>query len=354
VIPQGELARFAKKVAIVIAFGILLGVLWLARHVLILIFIAAIVASGIAPAVQRVRISVRFFFHHNVRRGTAIAIVYFPFVALVLLIVLVVVPQLIAETRSLGAQLPVLIEQNVIAPLARWVPMSAVREYLHNGIHIPASNLFGVVRLTATVIASFVAVMFMIVYMLIDAARLRNLLLLLFRPEVRAERQRVLRRIARRLSSWLSGQLILSALMGIAIFITMLLLRLPYALPLAIMAMFGEMVPVLGPIVATAPVLAIAILHSKWQFWSMLIIAVVLQKMENFIIAPRVMGRKVRISPLAVFIAFMIGGALLGIIGALLAVPVAAILQVGFDEVFVARRERRQNAVRAGTLVRRV
>ena len=351
--PQGELALFAKKVAVVIGFGILLGVLWFARHVVILVFISAIIAAGISPVVQRVRIAVRFFFHRNIRRGTAVAIVYFPFVALVLLFVLVVVPQLIAETRSLSAQLPKLVEQNILTPLAHWLPTSTIREYLRGGIHVPLANVFIAVRLTATVIASFVAVLFMIVYMLMDAERLRNLLLLFFRPEVRAERRRVLTSIARRLSAWLSGQLILSLLMGVAIFITMLALRLPYALPLAIMAMFGEMIPVLGPIVATAPVLAIAILHSTWQFWSMLIIAVVLQKLENFIVAPRVMGRKVRMSPLAVFVAFMIGGTLLGVVGAILAVPVAAIIQVGFDEVFVARRERRQDADRAGTLVRR-
>lgn len=350
---EGELAVFAKKVAVVIAFGILLGILWLARHVLLLIFISAVIAAGISPAVQRVRIAFRFYFHRTIRRGAAVAIVYFPFVLLVLLIALVVVPQLINETRSLGAQLPQLIEQNILTPLGRWLPMGAVRGYLHDGIRVPRSNVFGVARLTATVIASFVAVLFMIAYMLMDAVRLRNLLLLFFRPEVRAERQRVLTRIARRLNSWLSGQLILSALMGSAVFVALLLLRLPYALPLAILAMVGEMVPVLGPIVAITPALAIALLHSSWQFWSVLILAVVLQKVENFIVVPRVMSRRVRLSPLAVFVAFMIGGTLLGVIGALLAVPVAAIVQVGFDEVFVARRERRQDADRAGTLVRR-
>lgn len=352
--PEGELALFAKKVAVVIGFGLLLGVCWFARHVLILIFIAAVIAAGIAPAVQRVRIAVRFYLHRTIPRGAAIAIVYFPFVLLVLLLALVVVPQLISETRSLGAQLPVLIEQNILTPLQRWLPMGQVRNYLHSGMHVPPSNVFGVVRVTATVIASFVAVLFMIVYMLIDAARLRNLMLLLFRPEVRAERQRVLTRISRRLSSWLMGQLILSSMMGGAIFVALLVLRLPYALPLAILAMIGETVPVLGPIVATAPALAIAILHSKWQFWSVLILAVVLQKIENFVVAPRVMSRKVKMSPLAVFIAFMIGGTLLGVIGALLAVPVAAIVQVAFDEVFVKRRERRLDAERSGTLIRRV
>ena len=350
---DGELELFAKKVAIVVACGIALGVLWFARHVLILIFIAAIIAAGITPAVQRVRVAVRFYFHRNIRRGTAVAIVYFPFVLLMLVLLIVVVPQLVFETRSLGAQLPALIEQNILTPLEHFVPVAPIRAYLHDGIRVPPSNVFGVVRVTATVVASFVAVLFMIVYMLIDAERLRNLVLLIFRPEVRADRQRVLTRIARRLTSWLSGQLILSAMMGGAIFISLLLLRIPYALPLAILAMLGETVPVLGPIVATAPALAIAILHSRWQFWSVLILAVVLQKIENFLIVPRVMSRKVRISPLAVFIAFMIGGALLGVIGALLAVPVAAIVQVAFDEAFVARRERRQDADRSGTLVRR-
>jgi len=351
--PHGELELFAKKVGIVVAWIIAAGILWLARHVLILIFIAAIVAAGIAPAVQRVRIAVRFYFHRTIRRGTAVAIVYFPFVLLVLVIVIIVVPQLVSETRSLGAQLPALIEQNILTPLEHFLPVAAIRTYLHDGIRVPASNVFGVVRVTATVVASFIAVLFMIVYMLIDAERLRNLLLLIFRPDVRADRQRVLTRIARRLTSWLSGQLILSAIMGGAIFVSLLLLRIPYALPLAILAMLGEMVPVLGPIVATTPALAIAILHSPWQFWSVLILAIVLQKIENFFIVPRVMSRKVRISPLAVFIAFMIGGALLGVIGALLAVPVAAIAHVAFDEVFVARRERRLDKDRSGTLVRR-
>jgi len=351
---HGELLFFAKKVAVVVAFGIALGILWLARDVVVLVFIAAAIAAGIAPAVQRVRIAVRFYFHRTIRRGMAVAIVYFPFVLLVLIVLIIVVPQLIYETRSLSAQLPMLVERNILTPLERWLPMAAVRTYLHGGIHIPTSNLVVAVRLTATVIASFVAVLFMIAYMLMDAERLRNLLLLLFRPEVRAERHRVLTRMSRRLSAWLSGQLLLSSIMGAAIFVALLVLRIPYALPLAILAMIGETVPVLGPIVAIAPALAVAILQSRWQFWSVLILAVVLQKIENFFIVPRVMSRRVRISPLAVFIAFMIGGTILGVVGALLAVPVAAILQVAFDEVFVARRERRQDVDRAGTLVRRV
>lgn len=163
----------------------------------------------------------------------------------------------------------------------------------------------------------------------------------------------MLMRVAKRMSSWLSGQLLLSAIIGVSTFVGLVALRIPYALPLAIVAMVGELIPVIGPTVGAIPVLAIAMLQSPWQFWSYLVFAILLQKAENLFIVPRVMSKKVSISPLAVFIAFLIGGSLLGIIGAIMALPVAAIVQVAFDEAFVQRRERRQDLERSGTLLRK-
>ncbi|MGZ4808576.1 MAG: AI-2E family transporter [Thermoanaerobaculia bacterium] len=350
----GELELFARKVIVVVAFALALILLWAVRDVLILVFIAAILAAGISPAVHRVRLLGRFWFHRNIPRGTAALIVYFPFLILVLSLAIFLVPRLVTEMHSLGAQLPALIETNIVAPLERYLPMGPVREYLGKGLVVPRTHVFIYVKSAATVIASFIAVLFMIVYMLIDATRLRNFFLLLYPPEVRADRRRMLSRMGRRMSSWLSAQIILSAIIGVATFAGLLILRIPFALPLAILATIGEMVPVIGPIVGTAPALAIAILHSRWQFWSVLVMVLVLQKLENLFIAPRVMSRKVSISPLAVFIAFMVGASLLGILGAILAVPVAAMVQVTFEEAFVARRERRQDQERAGTLRRRV
>ncbi|MEK6371401.1 MAG: AI-2E family transporter [Acidobacteriota bacterium] len=349
-----ELKFFAIRILIIVAFAVGLALLWAVRDVLILIAIAAVLAAGIAPAVQRVRIIGRHWFHRNIPRGTAVLIVYFPFLFLVIILLVVMVPRLIDDTRALSAQLPAMIEHNVLTPLEKYVPMRAIREYLRGGIALPKASVFLYVRSAATAIASFVAVLFMVVYMLIDAHRLRNLFLLLYPPEVRAERRRTVTRMGRRMSSWLAGQLLLSAMMGGAIFVLMIALRLPYALPLALFATLGEMVPVIGPILGTAPALAIAILHSPWQFWSLLAAAIVLQKLENLIVAPRVMSRKVNISPLAAFIAFMMGAALLGIVGAIIAIPTAAIIQVAFEEMFVQHRERRHDLERAGTLLKRV
>jgi predicted PurR-regulated permease PerM len=345
-----DLYLFAQKAGIIVAFALLLLLLWAVRDVLILIFIAAVLAAGISPAVHRVRVLGRHRLRRNIHRGMAVVIVYFPFLLAVILLAVLMAPRLIDETRALNAQLPALIEHNLLTPLQHYLPVGRARELLRDGVTVPQELVFGYVRSAATVIASFVAVLFMVVYMLIDAHRLRNMVLLLYPEDVRGERRQTMNRMARRMSSWLSAQLILSGIMGVTMFTVMLVLRIPYALPLALFATLGEMVPVIGPIVGFAPALAIAILHSRWQFWSVLAAAIVMQKVENFIIAPRVMSRKVSISPLSAFIAFMIGASLLGIVGALMAIPVAAILQVAFEEMFVGRRERRQDVLRAGTL----
>jgi predicted PurR-regulated permease PerM len=350
----GELEQFTKKVGIVVAVAILLILLWQVRAVLILVFIAAALAAGISPAVHRVRVRWRFWFHRPLERGKAVLIVYLPFLLLVVTLAVVLVPRFVADWRGLSTQLPALIETNIIKPLEKYVPMSAVRDALRDGPQVPEGRMFGYVKSAATVVGAIIAILFMVAYMLVDAQRLRNLILLIYPADVRAERRQTLNRIGARMSFWLSGQLILAATIAATTFVVLLVLRIPYALPLALLAGVGEMVPVIGPILGAVPALAIALLHSRWQFWSVLIFAILLQKFENLFIAPRVMSSKIDVSPLTIFIAFMMGASLLGIVGAIMAIPVAAILKVAFDEAFVARRERRQDVDRAGTLLRRV
>jgi predicted PurR-regulated permease PerM len=154
------------------------------------------------------------------------------------------------------------------------------------------------------------------------------------------------------MSYWLSAQLILALIIGAATFVALMILRIPYAVPLAMLATIGELVPVIGPIVGAVPSLIVALFQSRWQFWAVLAMAIVLQKTENLLLVPRLMSRHVMISPLVVFVAFMIGGSLLGILGAVLAIPIAAIAQVTFEEAFIIPRERRQGSSRRGALLR--
>lgn len=351
--PRSELELFTRKAMIVVGIAAAVSVLWFARDALLLVFIAAVLAAGISPVVRRVRILWRYNFRRKLSRGTAVMIVYLPFLVTVLVVGIVVVPRFIHDMRELGDKLPLLVDENVLRPLeSRGVPVNVIREELRNA-EMPRSRVFAYMRNAAAAIASVFAVLFMVAYMLIDAERLRNLFLLIYPPEVRGRRRTALMRVAKRMSGWLSAQLLLSAIIGVATFIGLVLLQVPYALPLAIIAAIGELIPAIGPTVGAIPALIIALLNSPWQFWSVLVFAFVLQKLENYLIVPRVMAKKVSISPLAVFIAFLIGASLLGIIGAIMAIPVAAIAQVAFDEAFVKRRERRQDLDRAGTLLRK-
>src|SRR5438552_15454294 len=210
---QRDLQLFGRKVLIVAAALIALALLWAVRGVLILIALAAVLATGIAPVVQRVRILVRHFLHRHSSRGAAVLIVYFPFLVVAVVLLVIMVPRLVDDTRALSAQLPALIEHNVLKPLQRYVPGRALHEILRGGVSLPPASVLFYVRSVATAIGSFVAILFMVVYMLIDAHRLRSIILLFYPPEVRARRRRTLTRMARRMSSWLSGQLILSAMM---------------------------------------------------------------------------------------------------------------------------------------------
>src|SRR5919206_913744 len=92
---RDELRVFAGKVFVVAGVAVLLAILWAARHVLFLVFVAAVLAAGIAPAVHRVRVVGRHLLHRNIPRGAAVLIVYFPFVVVLLALLLILVPRLI-------------------------------------------------------------------------------------------------------------------------------------------------------------------------------------------------------------------------------------------------------------------
>ena len=250
---RSELELFTGKVLIVVGIAALCAILWLAREALLLVFIAAVLAAGIAPAVRRVRILWRFNFRRKVSRGTAVMIVYLPFLALVLVIGLLIVPRFIADSQSLGERLPEIIERNILTPLEPYVPVDVIRAELRDGVEVPRSRVFAYMRTASAAIASVFAVLFMVVYMLIDADRLRNLFLLVYPPAVRGRRRRTLIRIGKRMSGWLSAQLVLCAIIGIATFIGLTLLQIPYALPLALIAAVGELIPVIGPTVGAVP-----------------------------------------------------------------------------------------------------
>lgn len=341
-----QLRIFAKKVGIVL----LLVVLWQIREIVILLLISGILAAGIAPAVARMRVLARLYFHRRIARSTAVLLVYLPILLATTILLFFGLPFLLEQSRSLVSDLPRLLDERVFTPLEQYIPMDDFRAMVRR----PAANddqpVVTYVRGAATVVASAIAVLFIVFYMLIDAERLRNFFLIAFPSQERAERKVLVRRMGRRMSAWLAAQLLLALIIGAATFVTLLILRIPYALPLAFLAAIGEMIPIVGPILGAIPALAVALFQSPAQFWWLLVAVVVIQQIENLVLVPRLMGNQLHVSPLAIFVAFLIGTSLLGIVGAILAAPMAAAAQLLIDQAYVAPRERRQQADRPGAI----
>ena len=109
--------------------------------------------------------------------------------------------------------------------------------------------------------------------------------------------------------------------------------RVPFFYVLALISGIGELIPVVGPILAAIPALAIAATVSLKKVLFVLIFFFLQQQFENHVLVPKVMSRQVGVSPVTVIVALLIGGKLLGIVGAILAVPTAAILQVVASEL---------------------
>ncbi len=202
--------------------------------------------------------------------------VYLPFFVITALILVFGVPFVLEQSRKLLADLPRLLEERILTPLEKYVPLDGFRSLLPGKRPAAADGQPVVtdVKGAATFIASSIAVLFVIFYMLIDAQRLRNLFLLGFPSEDRSVKKALVVRMGRRMSAWLSAQLLLAGVIAGVTFVVLLALRIPYALPLALMAGIGEMIPVVGLIVGAIPALAVALFQSPWQFWSLLVAVV--------------------------------------------------------------------------------
>jgi predicted PurR-regulated permease PerM len=184
----------------------------------------------------------------------------------------------------------------------------------------------------------FVTILILTFYFLVEGWRMRERLLWLFPRSKRARVDAASRDITVKISAWLGGQLLLGAIIGLTSAIGLWLLGVPFFYVLALIAGIGEMIPIVGPILAAIPAVAVASSISLKKALFVIIFFVLQQQFENHVLVPKVMQRQVGISAVTVIVALLIGGKLLGIAGAILAVPTAAILQVILTE-FLDRDE---------------
>jgi len=143
---------------------------------------------------------------------------------------------------------------------------------------------------------------------------------------------RFIRIVDERLGSWVRGQLILMLVIGSVTLIGLIVVGMPYAIPLATIAGMLELIPIVGPLIAVIPAVLIAMSISPVMVVTILVMYILIQQLENNIIVPRIMNSAVGLDPLLVMITILIGARLAYVWGALLAVPVTAIILIIYKE----------------------
>ena len=320
-------------------------VLWAAyqaRGVLLLLYISILFAIGFSPVVRLIERQRLLRVDSRVPRWVAILILYVLIIGAFVSVGFMVVPPLIEQARALWDALPDMLQRGQeylvrVGIIDRPITLrQAVEQAEGAGTDAVGRVVSGVLGFVGGIFG-LLTILILTFYLLVESESLFEAFVRLFPRPARARVAVVSRHITIKVSAWLTGQLVLAAVIGISAAIGLGLMRVPYFYVLALIAGIGEMIPVIGPLLAAIPAIAVAATVSPAKVLGVIIFFVVQQQFENHVLVPKVMERQVGVSPVIVIVALLIGGSLLGIVGAILAVPTAAIFQVIFQELQAER-----------------
>jgi predicted PurR-regulated permease PerM len=315
-----------------------LFLLWILQGILLLIIASFVLAIGFQPAIA-------WFERRGMRRGLGLALVLMGFLLVFGGLFALAVPLIISQVAEMLEQLPALIERLQAGDglVARIAGMIDVEQITAEGTSDPMAAV-EVAGSVAGFAFNFLTVLLVTPYFAMAMPAIKRWLVRLLRPVHREDFLRVLGESTDLMANFIVGNLIVSVIAGVVTWVGLSLLGVPYALALAAWVAITDVIPVLGALLGAAGVAAVAIVQSpETLLWSLLLLFAY-QQVENFLIAPRVMNKAVDLSPATVIIALMVGGSLAGLVGALLALPLAALIKIVVDDFIVQGRVEQMRA----------
>jgi predicted PurR-regulated permease PerM len=334
-----------RVVGTVVASALALYLLYLLRQPIGYLVLALFIAVFVSAPVN--------VLHRHMPRGLAIALVYFGIVLMPLGIGAILIPPLVEATDDLIHDLPGYVDDleatiNDSETLKQINDDYDVTEKLQEfstdagsgALSSAPTALADIGKFLVELIFQIVTVLVLSMFMVSRGTKWLEPLLRT-RPPPEPERIRqTLNRMASAMSGYVAGALAQATIAGIAAFIMLTILGVPSALPLAVIIAVLDLIPLVG---ATLGAIVVGLFTLFQDFPTITIVwaifAIVYQQVENYLIQPRIQGRAVKLDPFIVIVAAIFGATLLGITGALLAIPAAAALQIGIREFIEYRRE---------------
>lgn len=309
------------------------------RSVLLLLVVSAFLAIGLNPAVE-------WFERRGIGRSRAVGIVLVVVLLLFAGFAFAIVPPIVEQGQQLYDKAPDYLRQlehnRQIARLdQQFHVIKQGQDYLNKG-NVGASafgGVLGVGKFVFNALFTSITVLTLTLYFMANLPAMKRAA---YRGVPRSRRARVgilSDDILERVGGYVLGCLTIAGVAGATSFVMLLLLGVPYPLPLALVVAFTDLIPVIGASVGAAVVTLVAFLVSVPVGLGVGGFYLVYQQFENFVLYPRIMKRSVDVSPATTVVAILIGGSLLGILGALLAIPIAAAVQLVLQEVLLPRQE---------------
>jgi predicted PurR-regulated permease PerM len=328
-------ATLAISVAIV--WGI-----YLARGALLLIYVSVLLAIGFGPIVRWLeRHPVLRLGARQAPRWLAILVVYVAIMGTLTIVGMLVVPPLLVQSEELWTRLPSLLDQaqDFLMEHKLLTHRITLQEAVSRA-PAPGSAVGTLATAVGRIVAGvlgFVTILIFTFYLLIESDALFAGFARLFPPDARPRVLQMSRDISTKVSAWLSGQLMLAGVIGTTAAVGLYLLNVPYFYVLGLVAAIGETVPVVGPVISMVPAVLVGLSVSPKIALFVALFWIAQQQVENHLLVPKVMQRRVGVNPVIVIAALLVGGSILGILGAVLAVPTAAIVQVVVEAVLDER-----------------
>ena len=332
---------FTGTIGALLAYGLALAVIE-ARSTLILVVVAFFIALGLNPAVELLE-------RRGLRRGLAVPTVFLVVIAVAGLALFAVVPVFSAQISALVTRAPQLLQDLLANPQVRelndrYQIVTKAQEYVRSGglLQQAFGGLLGAGRVVLGAVLSTLTVLILTLYFLASLPSIKNAIGRLSPLSKRRRVRELEDQIFRQVGAYLVGTFVVALIAAVTTFIFLMIIGLrEYALALAVLVGILDIIPLIGATIAAVLVCIIAFVESPVIGITAVVYYLIYQQLENYVIQPRVFKRAVDIPGAVVVIGALLGGALLGVVGALLAGPVAAAVLLLLREVIQPRLDSR-------------
>ena len=345
--------RRPRLILFFIVFLLAAYLIWQARGAITPFLFGLVIAYLLVPFVNMVqRTMPHSLKERNLARPVAILLVYLFALALIVAALLTIVPPIISQVQSLYDNLPDLYEEarlladqglaeyrDVIPPalqqrfernLQGFDPMVVLDPILGGTL-----QAVGAVRNFVSSLVGWIVIPFWLFFILNDNAGFLKGTMRLVPHEFRADAEGIRVIIDEVLSGYIRGQLLVALEIGILSFIGLLLVGVEYSLLLGLIAGIFGVIPFIGAILGALPAIVVAFLQEpRLALWAVLVFVVV-QQIDNIIFSPRIMGRSVALHPAIIMVAIVVGTSLFGALGAIIAVPLTAVLRDIIQYIYI-------------------